>query len=60
MVSQTLNYSVLYDTWAIILDAQLVKFYTIIECTRTSVGGVKRSPTQVLTRVTCDQRSPQH
>ena len=23
-----------------------------------SVGGVRRSPTQVLTRVTCDQRSP--
>ena len=22
------------------------------------VGGVRRSPTQVLTRVTCDQRSP--
>ena len=23
-----------------------------------SIGGVRRSPTQVLTRVTCDQRSP--
>ena len=23
-----------------------------------NVGGVRRSPTQVLTRVTCDQRSP--
>ena len=24
---------------------------------KTTVGGVRRSPTQVLTRVTCDQRS---
>ena len=25
---------------------------------KASVGGVRRSPTQVFTRVTCDQRSP--
>ena len=30
----------------------------ILKSLKLSVGGVRRSPTQVLTRVTCDQRSP--